>query len=101
MNKRVTWSLHAQKDLRKIKGFYDQRNKSSDYSKKLLKAFRNSANLIESYPEASILSDFENVRGFIILDYILFYEILEEHILILMVWDCRRDPNQIKRILKR
>ena len=101
MNKAVTWSLLAQKDLRRIKRFYDQRNQSLNYSNKLLKTFRDAAKLIEKYPNASIRTDFENVRGFIILDYILFFEILDDHILILMVWDCRRDPDQIKRNLKR
>ena len=96
MNKPVTWSLLAQKNLRSIKKIYDLRNQSSTYSNKLLKTFKDTAKLIEKYPEASILTDFENVRGFIILDYILFYEILEDHILILLVWDCRKDPEQIK-----
>jgi plasmid stabilization system protein ParE len=101
MTKSVTWSLLAQKNLREIKSFYDQRNQSSTYSNKLLKTFRDTAKLIEKFPNASILTDFENVKGFIILDYIVFYEILEDHILILLILDCRRDPEQIKRGLKR
>ncbi|MBC7913146.1 MAG: type II toxin-antitoxin system RelE/ParE family toxin [Pyrinomonadaceae bacterium] len=69
MSKTITWSHRAVKDLKKLKSFYDQRNKSSIYSNKLLKTFRDTANLIEKHPKASLLSDLENVRGVIILDY--------------------------------
>jgi hypothetical protein len=59
MNKTVVWPLLAQKNLRSITSFYEQRNQSSTYSNKLLKTFRDAANLIEKYPGASILTDFE------------------------------------------
>jgi hypothetical protein len=83
-----------------IKQFYDERNKNSDYSKKLLRVFRDAANVIEKQPEIGKNTDYKGVKGLIVIDYLLFYEVLENHILILMVWDCRRDPSQIKQFLK-
>ena len=35
------------------------------------------------------------IRGLIIEDYIIFYEILEESIMILKVWDCRQNPDKL------
>jgi plasmid stabilization system protein ParE len=71
MDKAVVWSVKAKNDLKAIKDFYDIRNRSSTYSNKLLKEFRKAAMLICKYPEAAIIVDYEQVKGFIILDYIL------------------------------
>ena len=76
-----------------------QENKSIGYSKKLLNTFRHSAELIQKFPLLSIPTNNENVRGFIILDYIIFFRILPDHILILTIWDCRRDQQQLTQIL--
>ena len=89
MNKPVVWSQNAKNDLKRIKKFYDTRNQSSTFSKKLLKTFRDSAKLIENFPLLSIPTEYDGVRGFVILEYIIFYEILSELILILIVWDLR------------
>ena len=67
MTKVVVWSERSKNDLTNIKKFYDLRNQSSAYSKKLLKTFRNSAHLIEKFPLLSIPTDYENIRDFVIL----------------------------------
>ena len=67
MSKKAVWSHRAKTDIIEIKNFFDRRNKSKRYSRKLLNAFRDSANFIQKYPDASAKTDFENVRGFIIL----------------------------------
>lgn len=100
MTKPIVWSPNAKNDLKRIKKYYDTRNQSSAFSKKLLKTFRDSAKLIDQFPLLSIPTEYDNVRGFVILDYIIFYEIMIEHILILIVWDCRRNPEQLKIIMK-
>lgn len=42
----------------------------------------------------------EGLKAFIILNYILFYDVLEKQILVTMVWGCRGDPAQVENILK-
>lgn len=101
MTKPIVWSLNSKNDLKGIKKFFDTRNQSSAYSKKLLKTFRDSAKLIEKFPLLSIPTEYDNVRGFVILEYIIFYEIMSEHILVLCIWDCRQDPEQLNKILKK
>ncbi|HMG14498.1 MAG TPA: type II toxin-antitoxin system RelE/ParE family toxin [Saprospiraceae bacterium] len=99
MNKPVVWSEKAKKELIRLKEFYDERNKSSNYSKKLFKTFQDASKLIGRFPYLSIATDYNNVRGFLILDFIIFYEIVDKHILILFIWDCHRDPEQLRSIL--
>jgi plasmid stabilization system protein ParE len=50
MTKPIVWSQNSKNDLKNIKKFFDTRNQSSAYSKKLLKTFRDSAKLIEKFP---------------------------------------------------
>ncbi len=99
MNKTLIWSVKAKKDLKAIKSFYDNRNQSSIYSNKLLKELRVTAVLFCKYPEVAITTDFNQVKGFIILDYILFYKIFQSQILILTVWDLRRNPDALSAML--
>ncbi len=99
--KLIVWSESLKNDLKSIKKFFDTRNQSSAYSKKLLRTFRDSSKLIEKFPSLSIPTEYETVRGFVILKYIIFYEIMENHLLILAIWDCRRDPEQLQKILNR
>jgi plasmid stabilization system protein ParE len=99
MSKRIVWSERARKDLIGIKAFYDKRNKSTDYSTKLLKAFRQSTLFIQKFPLVSIRTDRDNTRGIVVMGHILFFEIMENDIVILTVWDGKRDPDQLREIL--
>jgi len=37
----------------------------------------------------------DQIRGLIVDDYILFFEIHEDRIIILKVWDCRQNPEKL------
>lgn len=43
-----------------------------------------------------IQSEEENIRGLIVNNFILFYEITTENIIIHTVWDCNQNPNDLK-----
>ncbi|RYX80024.1 type II toxin-antitoxin system RelE/ParE family toxin [bacterium] len=100
MNKSIIWSPKSKRDLRAIKSFYDNRNQSSTYSNELLKRLRETAILFCKYPEIAITTDYNQIKGFIILDYILFYTIFDSHILIITIWDSRRNPDALAQMLK-
>ncbi|WP_394351925.1 type II toxin-antitoxin system RelE/ParE family toxin [Perlabentimonas gracilis] len=56
---------------------------------------------MSKYPEIGKRTDIENVRAKIIKEYLLFYEIAGQEIIVLTIIDGRRDPNLIsKRISK-
>jgi len=99
MSKRLIWSYRAKKDLLEIKAFYDDRNQSTQYSDKLLRTIRRIALFIQKYPYASRATDKGNVRGVVVLGYIVFFEILDKQVLVLTVWDSRRDPEQLRELI--
>lgn len=97
---KIEWSTDAKSDLFSILDFYIQRNKNSTYSKKLNADIKKSIKLISRNPFIGIKTDFETVRALITGNYQIIYEIFDQLVLIIMIWDCRRNPDD-KRIGKR
>ena len=90
---KVEWSFEARLDLIDILEFYRIRNKSSLYSKKLNYKINKSIKLISKNPLIGLHSQIDTVRALITGDYQIIYEIFDNVILIIMIWDCRRDPE--------
>jgi len=90
---KIDWSIEARLDLIDILEFYRIRNKSSLYSKKLNTKINKSIKLINKNPLIGLQSQIASVRALITGDYQIIYEIFDNLILIIMIWDCRRDPE--------
>ena len=76
--------------------FYARRNGSKTYSIKLYQKFNKELKLLIKQPEMGIKTEAESVRGLIIEDYILFYEVDVERIIVHTLWDCRQNPNDLR-----
>lgn len=100
VQRKIIWSVEAKLDLFDILDFYIKRNGSSVYSKKLNLRFQKSVQLISKNPFIGSQTDFDMVRTLIKDDYQIVYEIFDQFILIIMIWDCRRNPMD-KRIGQR
>ena len=90
---KIDWSIEARMDLIDILEYYNKRNKSSLYSKKLNSKINKSTKLIAKNPLIGLQSEIESVRALITGDYQIIYELSDNLILITMIWDCRRDPE--------
>ena len=93
--RRIIWSHKAKIKLFVILDFYSERNKSNTFSKKLYKKLNEELSLLIKQPEIGIKTDYESVRGLIVDDFILFYEITSEFVIIHTVWDCRQNPETL------
>ena len=91
----VIWTKNSEIQLQEILGFFTKRNKSGLYSRKLYKKFKTELITVSKNPESGIKTKLDQIRGLIIEDYILFYEILDDLIIILKVWDCRQNPDKL------
>jgi len=96
VKRKIVWSNRAKIKLFEILEFYNERNKSTTYSKKLYKRFTKELILLKKQPEIGIKTDLDNVRCLIVEDFILFYEIYPEMIVVHTVWDCRQNPESLK-----
>jgi len=100
MATRLIWSALALQQKKEIFNYWNERNKSKIYSRKLNKLFNDAAELILSHPKLGRKTDFQNVRLKIVRDYWLAYRIEKGQIQILTIWDTRRNPNKFDNLLK-
>ena len=100
MVEKIIWSLKAQEDRKQILNYWINRNKSTNYSIKLDQKFRDALNLIKDHPQIGKSTNLKNVRIKIVTDYLMVYEIKENTILLLAIWDSRQDPRKLKKIVR-
>lgn len=93
--RKIIWSHKAQIKLFEILEFYTERNKSKAFSIKLYKKIRKELSLLHKQPELGIKTELASVRGLIIDEYVLFYEVTTDEIIVHTVWDCRQNPNDL------
>jgi len=101
MAKEIIWSHRAQNDRKKILQFWIENNGSKKYSIKLNNLFMNAVNLISVYPEMGYPTKNKNTRIKIVRNYQIIYDITKDYILILTIWDSRRNPKVLETILKK
>ena len=92
---KIVWSQRASIKLFEILDFYTNRNKSTSYSTKLYKKFIKELSLFHKLPDLGRATDFESVRGLIVEEFILFYEITKDRIIVHTIWDCRQNPEDL------
>ncbi len=99
MAKQVIWSRIAKQQRRDILKYWTQRNKSNEYSKKLEKLFKEASKRISQTAHIGRQSDDKFVRIKIVRDYLLIYEISNDLIFVLLLWDGRQNPERLKELL--
>jgi plasmid stabilization system protein ParE len=95
MAKRVIWSFRARNDRQTILEHWHDRNGNKDYSSKLAEGFRETIRYIAEHNYIGVATDEKNVRIAVCERYLIFYEIKEESVEVLTVWDSRRDPQNL------
>ncbi len=94
---KITWTRRSKLKMQAILQFYDDRNKSKTYSRKLYGKIKNELLILKKHPEAGVKVDEENIRGLIIDKFIVFYKYTPpREIRIEMIWDCRQNPDDLK-----
>ena len=96
MFREINWSARAVYEWADILDYWTNRNKSTTYSLKLDRIFKEKFDLIAKSPETGKPTDFPLVRIKIVRDYKVAYRIHSESIEILAIWDSRRNPKNFK-----
>lgn len=91
--RKIVWSSLAKIEKRKIFKYWNERNKSQLYSKKLNDLFNEKTARLSETPLIGRKTDFENVRVVIIRDYLMIYKIFKNHILIISIWEGHQNPD--------
>jgi plasmid stabilization system protein ParE len=94
--RRIVWTSTAKLQLKAIFDFFNFRNKSKLYSLNLNRLIQTELKILFQQPTIGKKTDTINVRGLLIENYYIFYEINETDIIILSVWDTRQNPKRLK-----
>jgi hypothetical protein len=100
MAKRIVWTHTAKKARREILEYWIKHNGSATYSKRLSKLFRIKVSLLESDHYLGKPTDFENVRVSLVSHFSIFYKVYVDEIIIVGIWDNRRNPDDLRKNLE-
>lgn len=97
----VVFSSEYYISIEEIYSFWEDYTKSNSYTKKINQEIERTIEIIKENPNGfSIVkghTKLKNVRAVNILGvFSLFYQVREENILMLLLWDNRRNPENIK-----
>lgn len=91
---RIIWSDIAIQELDQILEYWYKRNKSYNYSSKILCGVDDAVNLIKSHSGIGVETNHRNVKMRLVLNrFYLAYRIDDSVIEILKFWDCRQSPD--------
>ena len=96
MVRKIIWTSRAESVFANILEFYYNRNKTKIYSRKLNFEIKQLLNLLKKHPYIGQKTNFENIRVLLKGYYKFFYKIEPDKIIILLVWDCRQNPEDLK-----
>lgn len=100
MVKRIVWTHTAKNARREILAYWIKHNGSNTYSKKLSKLLRIKVSLLEAEHYLGKPSDFENVRVTLVSHFSIFYKVTETAIVVVGIWDNRRNPDDLHKNLE-
>jgi len=99
VRRKLIWSPEAASDRIIIFKYWNQRNKSNVYSKRLAKLFRRESQKLLKQPFLGKVTSDKNLRALIIEHFLLIYLIRTDSIEIVNIWDGRRNPEDLKKLI--
>ncbi|MBE4949872.1 type II toxin-antitoxin system RelE/ParE family toxin [Chryseobacterium culicis] len=92
--RKVIWTVKANKERKEILEYWILRNNSKIFSIKLNKLILYNVGLLADHPTIGRKTDVEKVRVKIVRDYLIFYEFSSSELIILSIWDGRRENKK-------
>lgn len=93
--RKIVWTTKANIERQDILHYWIMRNKSKNYSIKLNKLFIETLNVLSVHPNLGRKTDASTIRVKIVRDYLIFYKVNKEELIVLSVWDSRRDDKKL------
>jgi plasmid stabilization system protein ParE len=99
MARRIIWSKRAQEDRKGIFSYWNKRNKSTVYSRKLNKLYNEAAEFVAENPNTGRVTKRKGIRVKFLSHFELIYKISTKEIQLLAIFDTRQDPEKFKKII--
>jgi len=89
----ISYSPQYFDHLEAILNFFDERNGSDKFSKKLLKMIHKQIGILATMPEIGRITDFPGVRVLFVERFGIEYQIRDKVILIIDIYSCQTNPD--------
>ena len=96
----ILWTSTALKQRNHIFEYWNERNKSNSYSKKLNTKISHRINNLKANPRIGKKTKFKNTRTISLGHYSILYKNTEVNIIITGFWDNRQNPETLLKFLK-
>ncbi|MFC6097877.1 type II toxin-antitoxin system RelE/ParE family toxin [Flavobacterium qiangtangense] len=93
MVRRLIWSIEARNSRKSIFEYWNNRNKSKVYSRKLNLLFTENLAIVLKLPEFGISTTTTDIKFIIVSHFEIVYKITETEIVVIDVWDTRQNPE--------
>ena len=88
----ILYSPQFSDNLEAILSYFEERNGSDTYSRKLFQMIHKQILLLATMPEIGRLTDFSGVQILFVENYGIEYQIRDTAILVVDIYSCRTDP---------
>ena len=93
MVRRLIWSVEARNSRKNIFDYWNNRNKSKAYSRKLNLLFNTNLKIVLQLPEFGKPTFREDSKFIIVSHFEIIYKITSNEIVVLDIWDTRQNPQ--------
>ena len=93
----IEFSVRSAKQLQKILAFYDERNGSDAYSRRLMQNLMDDLQVMAKMPLASSPSTRPNVRFFYLMGFTIIFRYNTQKLTVLSIRSSRRKPLKVYR----
>jgi len=100
MARKIIWSKRAQEDRINIFSYWNKRNKSKAYSKRLNKNFILAAEFVAINPNTGKSTDREGIKIKFVSHFALIYEFTESELHLLSIFDTRQNLVKLQKIIE-
>jgi len=97
---KLFWTFTARAQRDQIFQYWNQRNGTANYSRKLNREIRERLDLLKTNPLMGKPTKFHNTRFLVMRHYSIFYQSKTTEIIITGIWDNRKDPAKLLRFLE-
>ncbi len=97
---KITWTATAIKQRNQVFEYWNNRNKSTVYSKKLNGKIKERVSLLKTNPHLGKVTEYEPTRAISLGHYSILYKIIESDVFVTGFWDNRQDPKKLLAALK-
>lgn len=98
---KVFWTQTAKRQRDHIFDYWNTRNKSKSYSKKLNLAIIEKIQLLKTHPEMGKTTNFGSTRAISMRHYSILYKSDNSRLIITGFWDNRQNPAKLLKFLKK